>query len=63
MPSDVAGADLVCVLGGDGTMLRAARIAPPGMLVVGINTDPMRSFGARSGGDDPRGPPRAATLH
>ena len=34
----VAGADIVCVFGGDGTMLRAARIvAPLGAGIIGVN--------------------------
>ncbi|KAL1498822.1 hypothetical protein AB1Y20_014125 [Prymnesium parvum] len=43
--ADVADAEMVCVLGGDGTVLRAARLAPAGTVVVGINTDPHRSMG------------------
>lgn len=37
--------DVCVVLGGDGTMLRATQMSPPGLLLVGVNTDPVRSIG------------------
>ena len=38
LPGEVAGAQIVCVFGGDGTMLRAARqIAPLGLPLLGVN--------------------------
>lgn len=38
LPKDVAGAQMVAVFGGDGTMLRAARqIAPLGIPLLGVN--------------------------
>ncbi|MBU6424303.1 MAG: NAD(+)/NADH kinase, partial [Chloroflexi bacterium] len=37
LPSDLEGASVVCVFGGDGTMLRAARlIAPLGIPLLGV---------------------------
>ena len=42
---DLAWADVVFALGGDGTMLRAAQVAPAGKLCIGVNTDPQRSVG------------------
>ena len=44
-PADLEWADACLALGGDGTMLRASQVAPPGMRVVGVNTDPQRSVG------------------
>ncbi|MDE3101563.1 MAG: NAD(+)/NADH kinase [Chloroflexota bacterium] len=38
LPGDLEGASVVCVFGGDGTMLRAARqIAPLGIPLLGVN--------------------------
>ena len=56
-PSHLEWADICVALGGDGTILRAAQVAPTGMLCVGVNTDPQRSVGKicawRISPDDP----------
>lgn len=45
LDEDLQWAEVCVALGGDGTMLRAAQATPAGMLVVGVNTDPVRSVG------------------
>ena len=45
-PVPSSGWDLVCAVGGDGTLLRAASILPPMQPILAVNSDPKRSTGA-----------------
>ena len=45
-PVPSSGWDLVCAIGGDGTLLRAASILPPEQPILAVNSDPKRSTGA-----------------
>ena len=48
-PPASSGIDACLALGGDGTVLRAARALPAATLLVGVNTDPERSVGRLCG--------------